>query len=149
MKVKTNNEKETKEVAKKIAKLVNKNNKRATVITLSGDLGSGKTTFTKGFADYFNISEITSPTFVIMKKYELDGFDFNNFYHVDCYRLEEKSTLDEINFNEVLSDANNIVLIEWAERLKQIPERSINLKFKVLEGKKRLITIPNSLGLKK
>ena len=148
MKVKTKNEKETKNFAKKMAKSISKNNKKATVITLSGELGSGKTTFAKGFAEQFNVLEITSPTFVIMKKYNLEESEFNNFYHVDCYRLEKDSDLKEINFDEVLNNKNNIVLIEWPERVKRVPENSLNLKFEVLdEG--RLITTSNSFNLKK
>lgn len=148
MKVKTKTEKETKNFAKKIAKSIKKDENRATIITLSGELGSGKTTFTKGFAKYFNISEITSPTFVIMKKYKLEKGDFKNLYHVDCYRLEDKSNLKEIKFDQILNDKNNIVLIEWPERLEEFPENSINLEFEV-KSKERIIKVLNMTGLKK
>ena len=150
MKLKTKTEKETKKLAKKVAgKLKSKRKDGATVLTLSGDLGAGKTTFTKGFADYFEVPRITSPTFVVMKRYEINKAGFKWLYHIDCYRLDKGTSLEEINFNEIIKNGKNIVLIEWPERLKEIPKGSFELSFRVTDEKKREIEVPKSLGLKK
>ncbi|MGM0439252.1 MAG: tRNA (adenosine(37)-N6)-threonylcarbamoyltransferase complex ATPase subunit type 1 TsaE [Patescibacteria group bacterium] len=147
MNIKTESEKETKNLAKKIAKSINKNKDRATVLLLKGELGSGKTTFTKGFANEFGIDDITSPTFVIMKKYKLENNKFDRLYHIDCYRIEEKTNLNELNFDKLLTDKDNIILIEWPERLINIPEKTLQINFKVLKNNKREVKIQGE-GLK-
>ena len=105
------------------------------VICLNGDLGSGKTVFTKGFAAALGIEEtITSPTFNIIKEY-LDGE--MPLYHMDVYRLEDspESTglLDYF-------DKDGVVIIEWADMIKDyLPEERLDVYFKVLEEDKRII----------
>ncbi len=141
MKFKTESEKETKIIAEKLAKKIKKNKSGATIITLSGDLGSGKTAFTKGFAQFFDVLDISSPTFVLMKKYSLKKKKFKNLYHIDCYRLENKSDLKELNFNKISKDKENIILIEWPERMKNIPVERIEIKFKAIGRRERVITI--------
>lgn len=111
-----------KEVMEKISNLPTSN--KATVVFLSGDLGSGKTTFTKTFACECGIQEdITSPTFVILKRYEIashDVFDgrFKNLIHIDAYRLKSYEELQKIKFEKYLADSANIILIEWPEMVK-------------------------------
>lgn len=102
----------------------------ARVITLKGDLGSGKTTFVLGFLNYFGIKpHAASPTFVIMKRYAFHRQTTNNkrlttetkngaIYHLDAYRLHSKKDLDILGFSEVLKNPKNIVLIEWPEMIK-------------------------------
>lgn len=139
MEIKTNSEEETKSFTKRLAQKIKKNKKGALVLALKGDLGSGKTTFAKGFLDYFGIdqTEVTSPTFVIMKKYQPDKlFDF--IYHIDAYRLDQNSELKEINFKDILKDENNLVLIEWPERLKKLPTNSLNIYFKIVDEKREI-----------
>jgi len=84
------------------------NGKQAIIFVLIGVLGSGKTEFTKGLAMALHIkTQILSPTFLIMRKY-------NNFYHLDCYRLlpHPDDTLETLAFNEIINDPKNIVVIE-------------------------------------
>lgn len=93
---------------------------KATVVFLSGDLGSGKTTATKAMAKVLGIEEdITSPTFVILKRYEIDSRvldgKFSNLIHIDAYRLKSYEELVKIKFEEYLADEKNLILIEWPE----------------------------------
>ncbi len=107
--------------------------RKAIVIGLEGDLGSGKTTFVQGIAKGLGIKEkITSPTFVIMRKYDF-------LYHIDCYRIQSEDLL-ELDFKEIINQPKNIVLIEWAERVKKIlPKDVIWMKFEYLGRDKRKI----------
>lgn len=100
-----------------------KNNKNtATVITLSGDLGAGKTTLTQEIAKILGIKEnIISPTFVIIKSYELrnKNYNFKRLIHIDAYRLNSSKELLNLGWQEIFEDKNNLIIIEWPE---QVPE---------------------------
>jgi tRNA threonylcarbamoyladenosine biosynthesis protein TsaE len=106
------------------------------VIALSGNLGSGKTTFLQGFAKGLKIKEnILSPTFVIMKR-------FGNFYHFDCYRINKPEEILELGFKKIISNPKNIVAIEWPEKIKDIlPKNTIYINFKFVDENKRDIII--------
>lgn len=110
--------------------------KRAVVVLLYGDLGGGKTTFLQGFAHGLGIKQkVLSPTFVIMKK-------FGNFYHLDCYRLQNYKDAQELGLKEILKNPENIVAIEWPERIKKIlPKKVIKIKFKFISKNDRSIDI--------
>ncbi|MDD2697135.1 MAG: tRNA (adenosine(37)-N6)-threonylcarbamoyltransferase complex ATPase subunit type 1 TsaE, partial [Candidatus Pacebacteria bacterium] len=88
----TDNATETKKKGEVFAKSFLKpgTNKSAVVLGLIGDLGGGKTTFLQGFAKGLGVKErITSPTFVILKSFEIKDRKFKNFYHIDCYRIQK------------------------------------------------------------
>lgn len=88
----------------------------ATLITLSGDLGAGKTTFTQGLARTFGVTEsVTSPTFVLAKSYALPEGPFKKLVHIDAYRLKEGKDLAALAFREALEDPRHIVMLEWPE----------------------------------
>ena len=96
---------------------------KATVVFLSGDLGSGKTTTTKAISKQLGIQEdIASPTFVILKRYDIDqgvlGGRFLNLIHIDAYRLKNYEELTKIKFEEYLADEKNLILIEWPEMVE-------------------------------
>ena len=107
------------------------------VICLDGELGSGKTVFTKGIANALGIEEsITSPTFTIIKEY-LDGE--LPLYHMDVYRLDGNA--DGIGIEEYYNKGG-IVVIEWAKTIKDIlPEERLEIKFKVIDENRRSIII--------
>lgn len=117
----------------------------ATVYGLSGDLGSGKTTFTKEVAEILGISkdEVTSPTFVIEKKYAITHVQFTHLIHIDAYRLESSKELENIGWNEVTQSSQNLILIEWPEKVRDImPEFSQTIYFKCIDESAREITLP-------
>ncbi|MBI5220456.1 MAG: tRNA (adenosine(37)-N6)-threonylcarbamoyltransferase complex ATPase subunit type 1 TsaE [Candidatus Liptonbacteria bacterium] len=99
--------------------------KRALVIALAGDLGSGKTTFIQGFLRALGVrGRLTSPTFVLMKKYVLRKRNWKRAFHLDFYRLQQHAQLGPLDFAALLADPQNIVLIEWADRLpRALPSR--------------------------
>ena len=105
--------------------------KGALIIGLKGDLGGGKTTFLQGLAKGLGIKQrITSPTFIILKRFQVSGFRFQNFYHIDCYRIQRTKEILDLGFKEIIYNPKNIVTIEWAERIhKIISAVTIILKF--------------------
>jgi tRNA threonylcarbamoyladenosine biosynthesis protein TsaE len=124
------------ELAKKLSLLKKNNHKTALIIALSGDLGAGKTTFTQGFAKGLSIKRrIASPTFVLLRRFSLRHQFFVDFYHIDAYRIKETDTLEAIGLGGIISNPQNIVLIEWPEKIKRIlPKTTVWLKFQ--HGKK-------------
>ena len=120
--------------AKEILKLQPKNS--ATVLALYGNLGGGKTTFLQGFAKGLGVKDkILSPTFVIQKR-------FQNFYHIDCYRLKKANDILELNFETIISDPKNIIAIEWPEKIKKLlPKDAIKIDFKFISENEREIKI--------
>jgi tRNA threonylcarbamoyladenosine biosynthesis protein TsaE len=102
----------------------------ATVIGLYGELGSGKTTFMKYFAESFGIKEtVKSPTFVIEKIYELEGKNFNHLIHIDAYRIEKEEEIINLGWKEITADPRNLICIEWPERIAGIMPEHIKIFF--------------------
>jgi len=133
------NERETIDFAKSFAK----NLKGREVIALSGDLGAGKTAFTKGLAEYFQIKQkITSPTFVFMKVYDTKvSKEIRKLVHIDAYRLDDNQDFGSIGIQEYLGDQNVISVIEWPERLEKIiPKNCLKIKLKYLDENSREIS---------
>ena len=156
----THSPSETKKVAKLLAKKILKKGpeKQATIIALVGSLGGGKTTFLQGFAKGLGIGEkILSPSFIILRKFQIPRIkfpviskfqtagskqQFKNFYHLDCYRIKKAKEILDLGFKEIISDPQNIVTIEWADKIKKIlPKDSLIIKFKFLSKNKREIKI--------
>lgn len=91
----------------------------ATLVALSGDLGAGKTTFVQGVAAALGVTEhVTSPTFVIMKIYDLAGQKFDRLVHMDAYRLKGDQHLRALGWNELLRDPKNLIIVEWPEKIE-------------------------------
>lgn len=114
---------ELKDVATKILSLAStkRATDRAVVIAFEGDLGSGKTALCKALAVELGIVEtVTSPTFVVMKVYDIDSVHtatFEKLYHLDAYRIEELDEMRPLRFSEVLMQPYALVCIEWAEHI--------------------------------
>lgn len=139
MKFVSNSEHETREFAEKFsAKL-----KGGEVLCLIGNLGAGKTAFTKGLAKGLNVKNIiTSPTFVLLKPYTAKLNNIDKLVHIDAYRLDSGSELDYIGAEEYFNDKNCITVIEWADKVKDVwPKKAIQIKFRILKGDKREIII--------
>lgn len=128
MKIISPSSEKTKEFASSVAERF-KN--QGGVIALMGDLGSGKTTFTQGFAKALQIEDkIMSPTFTLIRQHHLP--DNRTLYHLDLYRLE-KINIHELGLADILSQPNDIVLIEWAEKLgSDLPKNAVIINFKHL-----------------
>jgi tRNA threonylcarbamoyladenosine biosynthesis protein TsaE len=103
----------------------------ATIIALSGDLGAGKTTFAQGIARALGIEEnVTSPTFVIEKIYQLDGQKFSRLIHIDAYRLNDPHELEVLGWKEIIADPANLILVEWPEKAAGlIPADALRISF--------------------
>lgn len=115
------------------------------VLALHGDLGSGKTTFIQGLAKGLGINKkIISPTFIIMRSYELPAIISNksHFYHIDLYRIRNEDDIKELGLLELINDPGNLIAIEWPEKiLKLLPEKRFNLHFEYIAENKRKILI--------
>lgn len=108
------------------------------LVCLYGDLGSGKTTFTKKIADLLGIPDfkIKSPTYTYIRRYDLKPNQF--FYHMDLYRLAEIDHILLQEIEEILENPKNIVMIEWPQRMEEhLPSKRINLYLEY-PGKVRL-----------
>ena len=127
---------ETQALGQKIGALLS----ARTVVALTGDLGSGKTTFMQGLArglgvpnDYY----ITSPTYTLINEYA----GRYPLYHVDLYRIEAPVCFEDIGLYEILHD-DNIVAIEWADRLHaNLPAEHVAVHFEILDDEARKICI--------
>ena len=137
MKIITKSEKETFALAKKLAKTL----KGGEVIGLIGELGAGKTIFTKGLAAGLGIKNtVNSPTFVIMKVYETKG-KIERLVHIDAYRLQSATDLEAIGALDSLKSKNTITVIEWPKKIESLlPKDSILIDIKNLSENERMIT---------
>lgn len=114
------------------------------VFLLQGDLGTGKTCLSKGIALGLNVKDqVNSPTFNIMKVYTAKRSNVKNFCHIDAYRLNQETNLENIGIDEYLAKANTVCVIEWPENIfsKGKMTRFKVIKMKMLDETKRLIQI--------
>lgn len=106
----------------------------AGVVGLSGELGAGKTTFTKEVAKILGIKEnLSSPTFVLMKKYKIPYLIPDTLYrflvHIDAYRIEDPDELVRLGWEKIISDPNNLVFVEWPEKIESIMPKHLCVSF--------------------
>lgn len=143
----------------------------AIVIGLFGELGSGKTTFTKYFAKQFGIKpkEINSPTFILQKRFDISQVDepaktdqeaeknsqkksdspkktprhpFKNFYHLDVYRIEDQKEIESLGWREITADPQNIIIVEWADKIADLlPDDTIKMFFESVGEESRKIKL--------
>jgi tRNA threonylcarbamoyladenosine biosynthesis protein TsaE len=92
---------------------------RATVVTLSGDLGAGKTALVQAIAKELGVREqVTSPTFIIQRAHTLPGDrGFKRLIHIDAYRLLSAEELEKLGWSEMVADPSNLILLEWPEKV--------------------------------
>lgn len=156
MKILTISPNQTKKLGEKLAKKIREvgPKKKTLILGLIGDLGGGKTTFLQGFAKGLGIKEkVLSPTFILMRKFPISNSKFQTnykpqlpkfktFYHFDCYRIEKPKEILDLSFKEIISNPQNIVAIEWAEKIKKIlPKDTILIKFEFIDKNTRKIEI--------
>lgn len=143
----------TKRFAEEFAKEIlvrGRKNKTAFILAMEGDLGGGKTTFLQGFAKGLGIREkVLSPTFLIMKifkipapKNEKEKNLFRKFFHLDCYRIDSPKEILNLGWDKIIADNQNIVAVEWSEKIKKIiPKNSILIKFDFIKKNTRVLYI--------
>lgn len=136
---------------KKLGEILAKELYNFEIICLSGNLGSGKTTFTQGILKGLKVKgPFTSPTFNIIKTYKTKFYNLQtkkyeprNIYHIDAYRINSKDLL-ELGWKDFTEKQNCIVIIEWAKRVKKIiPAGTLWINFKWISDKKRKIILCN------
>ena len=144
----SNSPKQTQKIAASLAKKMLSTRvplKRGSfVIALEGELGAGKTVFVQGFAKAMGIkSKIKSPTFNLMKHYKITKSNhFKMLYHIDCYRLKDYKDLLLLGIKNILNSQDNIILIEWAERVKPIlPKKHVKIHIDHVNSEARKIEI--------
>ncbi|MGG3915131.1 tRNA (adenosine(37)-N6)-threonylcarbamoyltransferase complex ATPase subunit type 1 TsaE [Rossellomorea vietnamensis] len=130
----TNSPEETGQFAEELAGLL----KPGAVLTLEGDLGAGKTTFTKGLAKGLGVTKtVNSPTFTIIKEYK----GRLPLYHMDVYRLDD--SFEDLGFDEYF-EGEGVTVIEWAHLIKdQLPKELLSLSiYREGDSKRRIVLKP-------
>jgi tRNA threonylcarbamoyladenosine biosynthesis protein TsaE len=115
---------------------------QATLVTLSGELGAGKTTFTQALARALGVEEaVASPTFVIEKIYRLTRQKWQRLIHIDAYRLRFAKELAVLGWEELMKDPGDLIVLEWPEKVPElIPDDAVKVRIDI-EGDGRIITI--------
>lgn len=141
MMIKTKSEAGTKKLGLTLAKKAHGGD----IIGLIGNLGTGKTCFTKGFARGLGIkSLIASPTFILLKTYTVKKGVIKNFCHVDVYRLNKTQDILELGLLECLERKDTVTIIEWADKIFPLLSnfrRTTFLNFSLINSTTRIITI--------
>jgi tRNA threonylcarbamoyladenosine biosynthesis protein TsaE len=115
----------------------------ATIVGLSGDLGAGKTTFSKCIAGLLGVQEVvTSPTFGIQKQYKTSGQEiFEEFVHIDAYRIEDIKEIETLRFVELFQRPKTLIFIEWPEKIAEaLPKGTTMLSFESVDEHTRKIS---------
>ncbi len=131
---------------KKISEQFVSHLKGGEVLCLYGNLGAGKTVFVQGMVNYFLPGKrVLSPTFIIVRHYQIEHVKIKRFLHIDLYRMTNIKEIKELEFFEFMHKKDTIVAIEWAEKLENLlPKNRIDISLKSLDDNKRLITIGNN-----
>jgi tRNA threonylcarbamoyladenosine biosynthesis protein TsaE len=137
-------EAELNDTAKKLLMHASENSSdtKATVLALSGNLGAGKTTLVQELAGALGVTEqITSPTFVVMKRYQTTHPVFLELIHIDAYRIEQDEEMVVLGFLEWIKKPQTLICIEWPEKIASlIPVSAISVKLEVIDETTRKIT---------
>jgi tRNA threonylcarbamoyladenosine biosynthesis protein TsaE len=116
------------------------------LVVLRGELGAGKTQFTKGIGRFFGINEddISSPTYTLVGEYDVLYGEITKMFHLDCYRFDKPEELIELGASEYLYPKYAVTIIEWPERIEAfLPEKRIEVVIDVLSPNERKIKIKN------
>lgn len=133
----TKNQDETYMAGQKIASTL----KGGEVLTLYGELGAGKTTFTRGVINFFLPQvRVLSPTFIIVRHYYPEHKLISHIVHADLYRLDNLNEIEELGLEEFMNKSRTVLLIEWADRMKSlIPKDRMDIMFLAKSDNKRKI----------
>ncbi|MFM2339504.1 MAG: hypothetical protein RLZZ360_140 [Candidatus Parcubacteria bacterium] len=130
--------------AKVLASLKHTSKPGAVVLTLTGELGAGKTAFVQQLGLHLGVTEtMVSPTFVVMKRYQTTDAVFANLVHIDAYRLEDGAEVAPLHIEEIFNELNTLVCIEWASNMRDtLPEAPASLEIIDTNGVRTLTYIP-------
>lgn len=135
----TQDEEQTKSLGAQILSSLTSN-----IITLTGDLGAGKTTLTQGLGLALGIRRMLSPTYTIIRRYSISSDlvpHFKRLYHVDLYRLTNQEEIQPLGLLEILSDKSNLVIIEWPQLISDLlPPDHLRVSLDKLADNSRQIT---------
>jgi tRNA threonylcarbamoyladenosine biosynthesis protein TsaE len=111
------------------------------VVLLIGDLGAGKTAFVRGLAEGLGAAsdEVSSPTFTLMQEYRGGRLPL---FHVDLYRLNDFREIDDLGLDEITADG--VLAVEWAEKLRDLPQGAVSVRITHGEGDLRTIELTNA-----
>jgi len=143
MKIISKSSEETKRIGKELAEKI----KGGDIVLLFGDLGAGKTTFVQGFAEGLGIRDrILSPTFVLQRLHDVAGDDIKTLNHIDLYRIENLTEIENFGLIELFEDKSSVTLIEWAERLKDFkPKKGWKIIFNHISENERELVLDKLL----
>lgn len=144
MEVLTHSARETQKLGETISADLKKGSASRRILALYGELGSGKTTFIQGLAKGLGVKKrVISPTFVFIREYLISYLpSAKTLYHVDLYRIEKIEDTRGLGLEEIFSDKKAIVVIEWADRIKEIlPKKRTDIHFEYLGENKRKVKI--------
>ena len=132
---------DTKNLAGSVAKRI----KPGDVIALYGDLGTGKTTFTRHLVEQLGFgSRVQSPTFVIARKYSTENQPIHTIHHIDLYRTQSEEEINDLGLEEMLGEPGSVTVIEWPEMVeKLLPEKTVKILFEHQEDDTRKIYVQN------
>lgn len=141
MRFTTNNTDDTAKIGKKIAARL----KGGEVFCLYGDLGAGKSVFTRALINYFLPGiRVLSPTFIIVRQYKIEINNKKTIYHLDLYRLTNTGEFQDLGMEENFHQPDTIIVIEWADRIKNIlPAKRTDISFKIIGENQREILVQN------
>ena len=121
---------ETEAVGKALARRLDERGVKRAFIAMRGEMGVGKTAFTRGFASYFGISNVKSPTYTIVNEHQ----GACNIYHFDMYRIGDSDDLYSIGYDDYV-EAEGFCIVEWSENIdNEIPDGAIYVTISRVDG---------------
>jgi len=133
-----------------ILRFYGKNKMNTLLLTLQGELGAGKTTFTQQLGSVLGVTQtITSPTFTIMKQYELSHELFDTLVHIDAYRFETEDEAKPLRLEDIFAQPRTLVCVEWPERiLSLLPLQAVQVQIEINKDETRQVQViyPNESG---
>ena len=131
-------------IAKKIVDtLASSYSTSAKVLFLEGDLGAGKTTFTKALASVLGINkdDVHSPTFILKKEYKGDHSFFKKLVHIDAYRFDSKDEVKVLKLHDDLTDYTTLIVIEWPSKMAGTINEDMTITFSVIDDDTREVMV--------